>query len=124
MLAARDAAARPGPVWSPLEYACHVRDVHRVFGERVRLMLAEDDPLFANWDQDETALAERYGEQDPAAVADELVEAAEAARRGLRRGRRRRSGNDRAAQQRLGLHRRHARALPRARREHHLHDVS
>ena len=23
---------RPG-VWSPLEYACHVRDVHRVFGE-------------------------------------------------------------------------------------------
>ena len=26
-----------------------------------RLMLDEDDPLFANWDQDETAIAERYG---------------------------------------------------------------
>ena len=32
---ARRAATRPAPdVWSPLEYACHVRDVHRVFAER------------------------------------------------------------------------------------------
>src|SRR6187551_2418321 len=39
--------ATPTPqVWSPLEYACHVRDVHRVFGERVQMMLAVDDPLF------------------------------------------------------------------------------
>ena len=65
-------------VWSPLEYACHVRDVHRVFDERVRLMLDEDDPRFANWDQDETAVERRYAEQDPAIVADELVDAAAA----------------------------------------------
>src|SRR5687767_7536500 len=39
-------------VWSPLEYACHVRDVFRLFDERLQLMLGEDDPLFANWDQD------------------------------------------------------------------------
>ena len=32
-----DAAVRPAPhVWSRLEYGCHVRDVHRIFAERVR----------------------------------------------------------------------------------------
>jgi hypothetical protein len=72
-----DAAQRPAPeVWSALEYACHVRDVCRVFDGRVVLMLGEEAPRFANWDQDETAVAERYGEQDPAVVATELREAA------------------------------------------------
>jgi hypothetical protein len=75
-----DAAIRPAAdVWSPLEYACHVRDVHRVFAERVRLMLTEDDPLFENWDQDEAAALGGYAEQDPARVAVELAEAADAA---------------------------------------------
>jgi hypothetical protein len=32
---------------------------------------------FSNWDQDETAVSERYGEQDPGTVGDELVAAAE-----------------------------------------------
>jgi hypothetical protein len=40
-------------------------------------MLEEDDPLFANWDQDGTAVTERYWAQDPAIVADELVAAAD-----------------------------------------------
>jgi hypothetical protein len=31
------------------------------------MMLEQDDPLFPNWDQDETAVRERYGDQDPAA---------------------------------------------------------
>lgn len=70
--AARD-TARPTPdVWSPLEYACHVRDVCRVFSSRLELMLTEDDPAFENWDQDETAVSERYGEQDPSTVAGDL----------------------------------------------------
>lgn len=78
-LAAPDAAVRPSPDrWSVLEYSCHVRDVHRIFGERVLLMLTEDEPRFPNWDQDETALAERYAEQDPSVVSDELLEAAAA----------------------------------------------
>ncbi len=64
--------------WSPLEYGCHVRDVHRLFGVRLGQMLDEDDPEFENWDQDETAVAARYGEQDPAVVAGELVDAARA----------------------------------------------
>jgi hypothetical protein len=76
VLARPDVRERPRPdVWSPLEYACHVRDVFRLFDARLHLMLDEDDPLFANWDQDETAVADRYGEQDPAVVAGELAAA-------------------------------------------------
>ncbi len=74
-----DVARRPSPaVWSPLEYACHVRDVCRLFRTRAELMLAEDDPAFGNWDQDATAIAEHYDEQDPLTVADELRDAAAA----------------------------------------------
>ncbi len=70
--------ARPGPgVWSPLEYACHVRDVYRVFDDRLGSMLAEDFPRFANWDQDQTAVLERYAEADPEVVAAQLEEAAQ-----------------------------------------------
>lgn len=68
---------RPRPrVWSPLEYACHVRDVCRLFDKRVRLMLTHDDPAFDNWDQDETAVRTRYDLQDPAAVRREIADAA------------------------------------------------
>jgi DinB superfamily len=71
-----DVRVRPAAeVWSPLEYGCHVRDAFRIYDQRLALMLAEDDPLFANWDQDETAVADRYGEQDPATVARELQDA-------------------------------------------------
>ena len=45
---------------------------------RLRLMLDTEDPLYPNWDQDATAVAERYGEQDPAVVAAELLAAATA----------------------------------------------
>jgi hypothetical protein len=77
VLADADFGVRPAPhVWSRLEYACHVRDVHRLFAERVRLMLEADDPEFADWDQDATAVDEAYGEQDPAVVGTELVERA------------------------------------------------
>jgi hypothetical protein len=72
-----DATVRPSPtVWSSLEYGAHVRDVCRMFHGRLDLMLAEDDPLFANWDQDATALEERYWQQQPAAVAADLDAAA------------------------------------------------
>jgi hypothetical protein len=72
-----DVSTRPRPgVWSRLEYGCHLRDVHRIFNHRVRLMLTEDAPQFPNWDQDETAIADDYGSQDPATVATELFDAA------------------------------------------------
>ena len=78
VLGTEDAAVRPSPhVWSPLEYACHVRDVNVLFAERLRLMLTEDDPTFANWDQDEAALAGDYLGQDPAVVAADVAKAAD-----------------------------------------------
>ena len=76
ILAASGARDRPAPdVWSPLEYACHVRDVCRVMRGRVRLMLDQDDPEFDNWDQDASAVQERYGAQDPQTVGLEVVAA-------------------------------------------------
>ena len=72
-----DAPTRPNPsTWSPLEYGCHVRDVCRLFEERLTLMLTHEAPAFANWDQDETARDERYAEQDPVVVARQVAEAA------------------------------------------------
>jgi hypothetical protein len=72
-LAAPDAAQRPEPeVWSALEYGAHVRDVCIIFGARLSLMRGVLNPEFANWDQDETALAEQYWTQDPETVSAEL----------------------------------------------------
>jgi hypothetical protein len=75
----RDARQRPSDgVWSPLEYACHVRDVCTLFDSRLQLMLTTDPARFANWDQDVTAVESRYDEQDPAEVSDQLAAAASA----------------------------------------------
>jgi hypothetical protein len=60
-------------VWSPLEYGCHVRDVFRLFDMRLDLMLSLDQPTFDNWDQDATAIVERYDRQDPHTVRRELA---------------------------------------------------
>lgn len=76
-LSTADATVRPQPeVWSALEYGCHIRDVHRIFNQRVEMMLNEDEPRFPNWDQDTTAIEDDYGSQDPAVVTSELVDAA------------------------------------------------
>lgn len=74
-----DVRERPDDAtWSPLEYAAHVRDVCAVFAGRLRLMLDEDEPTFADWDQDAAAVAGGYAEQDPAAVSAELTTAGHA----------------------------------------------
>lgn len=71
-----DVRVRPNDhIWSALEYAAHVRDVFRLYAYRLDLMLTQDDPLFPNWNQDDTAIAERYDEQDPSVVGTELVAA-------------------------------------------------
>ncbi|MFN8020813.1 MAG: DinB family protein [Acidimicrobiales bacterium] len=77
LLAHPHARLRPtADQWSALEYGCHVRDVFRLYEYRLGLMLGQDDPHFPNWDQDETAVSDRYDLQDPATVADELRAAA------------------------------------------------
>jgi len=77
----RNGTIRPGrpneSTWSTLEYACHVRDVYRLYRTRIECMLTEDDPLFENWDQDAAAIAHSYEQQAPEVVAAELAFAAE-----------------------------------------------
>ena len=74
LLLSLDASVRTrGDRWSTLEYACHVRDASRIYARRLERMLTEDGPHYANWDQDETAITDRYGEQSADRVADELV---------------------------------------------------
>jgi hypothetical protein len=69
---------RPEPdTWSPLEYACHVRDVLRVQTERIALTQREIDPVFVPMGRDERVVEDRYNEQDPTRVTDELLAAAE-----------------------------------------------
>jgi len=64
--------------WSSLEYTCHMRDVLRRIDTRIDLMLTQDDPLYASWDQDASAVDDRYDEQDPKVVITELTAAADA----------------------------------------------
>ena len=75
-----DVAVRPEPaVWSPLEYAAHVRDVFKVMHYRLDLMHAQDGPTFPDWDQDATALEDGYAHQSPQVISTQLA----AAGRGL-----------------------------------------
>lgn len=77
VLAHPDVQQRPSDdVWSALEYGCHVRDVFRLYKERLKMMVELDDPLYPNWDQDAAAVEDRYGEQDPTQVATALSTAA------------------------------------------------
>ena len=76
-----DALVRAHPlpgVWSALEYACHVRDVLAVQRERVELALAEDLPTYTPMRREERVVEDRYNEQAPAAVTDQLAVNADA----------------------------------------------
>jgi DinB superfamily len=76
-----DAAARQRPaadVWSPLEYACHVRDMVRVQNERIELIQREDEPFLTPMGRDERVVEDRYNEQDPTIVTRELTDASRA----------------------------------------------
>jgi hypothetical protein len=64
--------------WSVLEYGAHVRDVLVIYRGRLGRMLTEADPLYENWDQDATAVASRYGDQDARVVSGEVADAADA----------------------------------------------
>jgi S-DNA-T family DNA segregation ATPase FtsK/SpoIIIE len=59
--------------WSALEYACHVRDVFRIQRERVQRALVEDGFAPESMRRDERVIEERYNEQEPTAVADDLA---------------------------------------------------
>ena len=64
---------RPDPeTWSPLEYACHVRDVLRLFDQRTQAMVAEPGVRFDWWDEEAAVTEDDYAGQDPATVAEEI----------------------------------------------------
>jgi len=72
-----DARTRRRPdVWSPLEYACHVRDVLLVQRERVLRARQRDRPSFDPMGRDERVAYDGYADQDPVAVARQLGDAA------------------------------------------------
>src|SRR3954465_9995603 len=77
-----DARTRPaGGVWSPLEYACHARDVCDVMRGRLEQILAGSGSLvrFADWDQDRAAVERQYWRSEPDVVAREVTDACQAA---------------------------------------------
>jgi hypothetical protein len=46
--------AVPGPgIFSPIQYGAHVRDIQRVYGDRILLMLKEESPVFPQFNPDE-----------------------------------------------------------------------
>ena len=52
---------RPSPgEWSIKEVCCHLRDSSEIDGERIRLMLSEDDPLLPSYDQEALARERDY----------------------------------------------------------------
>ncbi|MFP3906004.1 MAG: DinB family protein [Acidimicrobiales bacterium] len=70
---------RPAPaVWSPLEYAAHVRDVLRVQRERAALALRVREPTVESMRPDERAVEAAYAQLDPGRVVDQIDQAVEA----------------------------------------------
>ncbi len=63
-------------VWSPLEYACHVRDVLLAQRERVLLARRVDTPALEPMGRDERVEHDGYNEQRPTDVARQLDDAA------------------------------------------------
>jgi hypothetical protein len=60
--------------WSVLFIACHLRDYESFLRERVELMLAEEQPMFRNFDQLALVETNAYAEQKLDAVLADLAE--------------------------------------------------
>lgn len=72
-----DVRTRPAPTtWSPLEYACHVRDVLLVQRERVLLARRHSRPDLAPMGRDERAAHDGYNDQAVDDVCRQLRDAA------------------------------------------------
>ncbi len=69
----------PAPgIFSPIQYGAHVRDILRVYGDRILIMLEEDNPVFPQFNPDE-----RVWEGYNRLGRDELAEDLEAQARRL-----------------------------------------
>lgn len=64
---ARSASAKLAGEWNAHQIAAHTRDVaERVYGERVRRTLSEENPMFENFDAD-VWMAAHYDQSEPLA---------------------------------------------------------
>jgi hypothetical protein len=69
-----DLRSRPAPEkWSALEYACHVRDVLEVQRERLHVALDTERPTLEAMVREEHVDLHGHNDEEPAAVADQLV---------------------------------------------------
>ncbi|MEO5679650.1 MAG: DinB family protein [Acidimicrobiales bacterium] len=59
--------------WSPLEYACHVRDVLFIQRDRVLRALVENRPDFAPMHREERVALARYASEAPPLVGEEIA---------------------------------------------------
>ncbi len=71
--------------WSILQVVCHLADTEIVYGYRMRLILAEDDPDVPAYDQDLWAENLGYQESDLGTALDELEAGRDSTLRLLRR---------------------------------------
>ncbi|WP_280362447.1 DinB family protein [Nocardia wallacei] len=67
---------RRDTLWSPLEYACHLRDMLLVQRERVLAARRTDRPDCTPMGRDERVDHDGYADQDPADVARQTTDAA------------------------------------------------
>ena len=51
--------------WSVLDVLCHLADSELVYGYRLRMIVAEDEPSLVGYDQDRWAQRLRYDARDP-----------------------------------------------------------
>jgi S-DNA-T family DNA segregation ATPase FtsK/SpoIIIE len=58
--------------WSPLEYACHLRDL-LLQRDRLYVALVEDEPSFKPMYREERVAFDRSGAQSPTAVAGQII---------------------------------------------------
>jgi hypothetical protein len=60
----------PAPgIFSPMQYGAHVRDIELVYGDRILLMLEQENPVFAQFNPDESAW-ERFNDLEPGVLAE------------------------------------------------------
>jgi hypothetical protein len=74
LLAAEDAYLRTNPepgVFSPLQYGAHVRDILRVYGDRVLLAVEQENPTFPQFNPEEDVW-EAYNQLAAAELAVDL----------------------------------------------------
>jgi hypothetical protein len=67
----------PAPgIFSPIQYGAHVRDIERVYGDRILLMVQEENPVFPQFNPDEDSWS-AFNEIEVTALADQIGQQAQ-----------------------------------------------